>query len=396
MPDLAVIKEQIADAVREIHPHLVAVSHDLHDHPEIAFEEHRSAALLMNELSRAGFAIERDVAGMDTAFVATFGRGKPVVGILAEYDALPKLGHACGHNLIATWALGAALALRQALPDGVGTIKVFGTPAEEGGGGKAIMADAGVFGGVDAAIMMHARDVTFIERDTLALTSFTIAFTGKAAHASAYPERGINALDAVLQIFFGVNALRQALPPRVRIHGIITAGGDAVNIIPAYAACEFLLRAPKQETLELVRERFLGIVRGAEAATGATATITEGRSYPHRVSNGALAATFRENWVALGQTYEVPTADVGIGSSDSAAVSHRVPMIHPYLQICDPPTGAHTPEFAAAARSPRADATLAEGTIALAWTAAEVLLRPELREALRAGFREQLGRDPEE
>ena len=145
-----------------------------------------------------------------------------------------------------------------------------------------------------------------------------------------------------------------------------------------------------------MRQKFLGIVHGAEQATGATATITERRSYPHRVSNAALAATFRENWVALGQTYEVPSADVGIGSSDSAAVSHRVPMIHPYVQICDPPTGAHTPECAAAARSPRAAATLVEGTIALAWTAAEILLRPELREALRAGFREQLGRGPEE
>lgn len=395
MPDLATTKARIADAVRERHPHLIAVSHDLHDHPEIAFQERHAVAVLTAELERAGFTIERNVAGLETAFVATAGSGEPVVGLLAEYDALPKLGHACGHNLIATWAIGAALALREALPEGAGTIKVFGTPAEEGGGGKAIMAQAGLFGGLAAALMMHARDVTYIERATLALTSFTVEFVGKAAHASAYPERGINALDAVLQVFFGVNAFRQGLPSRVRIHGIITAGGEAVNVVPAHAACEFLLRAPEQGILDGVRERFLGIVRGAEAATGATANIVEGRGYPHRVSNRALADTFRENLVTLGQSYEVPSADVGIGSSDSAAVSHLVPMIHPYLQICDPPVGAHTPEFAAAARSPRADEQIAEGAIALAWTAAEVLLRPELREELRAGFREQLGREPQ-
>lgn len=396
MTDLAAIKERIADEVRESHPQLIAISHDLHDHPEIAFEERHAVATLTAELERAGFAIERGVAGLETAFIATAGSGEPTVGLLAEYDALPKLGHACGHNLIATWALGAALALRAALPAGAGTIKLFGTPAEEGGGGKAIMADAGLFDGLAAAMMIHARDVTYVERATLALTSFTVEFAGRAAHASAYPERGVNALDAILHVFFGVNAYRQGLPPRVRIHGIITAGGEAVNVVPEHAACEFLLRAPTQAILDGVRERFLGIVRGAEAATGATATVIEGRGYPHRVSNPALAATFRENLVALGQPFEVPSADVGIGSSDSAAVSHRVPMIHPYLQICDPPVGAHTPAFAAAARSPRADAQIADGAILLAWTAAEVCLRPALREALRAGFREQLGREPYE
>ncbi len=395
MADLAEIKEQLAHTVREYHPHLIAVSHDLHDHPEIAFEERYAVGLLTAELERAGFTIERGVAGLETAFIATAGHGEPQIGLLAEYDALPKLGHACGHNLIATWALGAALALKQVLPEGAGTIKVFGTPAEEGGGGKAIMAQAGLFNGLAAAMMIHARDVTYIERATLALTSFEIAFTGKAAHASAYPERGINALDAVLQVFNGLNAYRQALPPRVRIHGIITAGGEVVNIVPDHAACEFLLRAPEQGILDGVRERFLGIVHGAELATGATATINEGRGYPHRVSNRALANTFRDNLVALGQRYEVPGADVGIGSSDSAAVSHQVPMIHPYLQIVDPPVGAHTPAFAAAARSPRADEQIATGAISLACTAAEVLLRPELREELRAGFREQLGRDPQ-
>jgi amidohydrolase len=396
MTDLTATKERIAAEVRQLHPRLIEVSHTLHDHPEVAFQEHRACALLTGALEEAGFRVERGVAGLETAFVASYGEGGPAVGILAEYDALPKLGHACGHNLIATWALGAGLALRRALPDLAGTVKVIGTPAEEGGAGKVTMAEAGIFRGLDAALMMHPRDVTYVERGSLALTSFTIEFAGRAAHAAAYPERGLNALDAVLHVFFGVNALRQALPPRTRIHGIITHGGEAVNVIPDYAACKFLLRSTDQATLEGVRERFLGIVRGAELATGCTAQVAEGRSYPHRVSNRALVDLFRDNLVALGLPYEVPPPDVGVGSSDSATVSHLVPMIHPYLQICDPPVGGHTPEFAAAARSARADALLVDGSIALAWTAADVLLRPDAREQLRATFREQLGREPQE
>lgn len=393
--EAATIKARIAGEVRALHPRLIAASHDLHEHPEIAFEERRASALLTEALEEDGFTVERGVAGLETAFVATFGAGGPTVAILAEYDALPKLGHACGHNLIATWALGAGLALRRALPPGVGTVKVIGTPAEEGGGGKAIMAQAGLFAGLDAALMMHPRDVTYLERGSLALTSFEIAFHGRAAHASAYPERGINALDAILHLFFGVNAFRQALPPKVRIHGIITHGGEAANVVPDYAACSFLLRAPEQGILAGVRGRFLGIVRGAEAATGATAAIEEGRSYPHRVSNPALVGAFRENLLALGQRYETPGPDVGIGSSDSATVSHLVPMIHPYWQICEPPTGAHTPAFAAAARSPRADESLLTGSIALAQTAADVLLDAALRADLRARFAEQFGHPPQ-
>jgi amidohydrolase len=318
------------------------------------------------------------------------------VALIAEYDALPKLGHACGHNLIATWAVGAGLALKASLPPSSGTIKVIGTPAEEGGGGKVTMANAGVFHGLDAAIMMHPRDTTFLDRGSLAVTPYTVEFRGKSAHASAFPERGINALDAILQVFFSVNAMRQSLKLHTKIHGVITHGGDAPNVIPDYTSAKFLIRAKEQDYLEDLKRRFLRIVEGAEAATGATATVTEGISYQQRVSNRGLIEVFRDNLTALGFDYETPPADAGVGSSDIGNVSQLVPSIHPYLKICDTGINGHTPEFAVAAASERADELTATGSLILAWTAADVLLCPDVRARLRETFVEDLGREPAE
>jgi amidohydrolase len=258
------------------------------------------------------------------------------------------------------------------------------------------MAEAGVFDGLDAAIMMHPRDTTYLDRGSLAVTPYTIEFFGKSAHASAFPERGINALDAVLQVFFGVNAMRQSLKLHTKIHGVITHGGDAPNVIPDYAAAKFLIRAKEQDYLEELKQRFLKIVEGASLATGARSAVTEGLSYQQRVSNRGLLEVFRDNLAALGFDYEVPPADAGVGSSDIGDVSQLVPTIHPYLKICDTGIGGHTPEFAAAAASVQADELTATGSILLAWTAADVLLRPEVRRRLRETFREQLGRDPKE
>ncbi len=389
-------KQRIAEEVRRLHSRLVRISHTIHDNPEILFEEHKAAALLTDELDEQGFTVERGVAGLDTAFVATYGSGEPVVGLLAEYDALPKIGHACGHNLIASWAVGAGIALRRALPDVQGTIKVIGCPAEEGGGGKVTLAEAGIFRGLDAAIMMHPRDTTYLDRGSLAVTPYTIEFFGKSAHASSAPDQGINALDAVLQVFFSVNALRQALKPHTKIHGIITHGGDAANVIPDYTAANFRVRAKEQDYLEELKRRFRNIVEAAALATGTRVEITEGLSYQARVCNEALVETFGENLTALGLDYEIPPADIGVGSSDIGNVSRLVPTIHPYLQICEKGVGGHTPQFAVASASERADALTATGSILLAWTAADVLLHPEVRERLRETFRRQLGRDPQE
>lgn len=391
---VAEAKERIAREVQALHPRLKHMAKTMHENPEIAFEEHESMALLTNELEEHGFEVERGVAGLDTAFVATYGSGEPVVGIIAEYDALPGLGHACGHNLIGTWATGAGIALRRALPDIQGTIKVIGSPAEEGGGGKVTMAEAGVFNGLAAAMMMHPRDTTYLDRGSLAATPFTIHFHGKSAHASSSPESGINALDAMIQVYNSVNALRQAFRPNTRIHGVITHGGDAANIIPDHTSAKFLVRTEDQDYHEELKQRFRNIVEAAALATGCTFEIEEGISYKRRISNEALVDTFGKNLTDLGLEYEVPPEKAGVGSSDIGDVSQLVPTIHPYLQICEKGVGGHTPEFEQAAGSERAMELTATGATLLAWTAADVLLRPEVREQLAETFRQQMGREP--
>lgn len=389
------VKERIARRVRDAHPHLRTISHTIHENPEIMFQEHRAAALLTEELEEHGFQVERGVAGLETSFVATYGSGEPTVAFIAEYDALPKLGHACGHNLIATWAIGAGIALREALPDVRGTIKVIGTPAEEGGGGKVTMAGAGVFRGVDAAMMIHGASNMYLDRGSLAVTPFKIEFFGRSAHAAASPEKGINALDAVLQVFFSINALRQALRAHTRIHGVITHGGEASNVIPDYTAAEMLVRARDMDYLAELNRRFRAIVEAAALATGTRVEITEGLTYKPRVCNTALVETYRDNLLDLGLTYEVPPADQGVGSSDIGDVSQLVPTIHPYMKICERGVAGHTPEFAAAAAGPRADELIATGSTVLAWTAADILLDARVRDRLREAFRTQMGREPQ-
>jgi amidohydrolase len=390
---LLTVKERIRAEVEELQPHLRTISHTLHDHPELGLRERRAAALLTEELEEHGFRVERGVAGLDTAFVASYGSGEPVVAIIAEYDALPKLGHACGHNLIATWAVGAGIALRNALPELSGTIKVVGTPAEESAGGKVPMTDAGVFSGVAAAMMIHGADRTLLNRGSLAVTPVEVEFFGKSSHASSNPAAGISALDALLQVFFGVNQMRQMLRPSARVHGVITDGGDAPNVIPDHAAASFLLRERDEEHLARLRARFRGIVEGAALATRARPELTEGISYKARQCNPSLVEAFGANADLLGVEHE-SAAGVGMGSSDIGNVSYAVPTIHPYLQIAPRGINAHTPAFAEAAASPFADERLATGATLLAWTAADVLLREEVRSELRRTFQDQFGRDP--
>ena len=368
---------------------LEAFALDLHAHPETAFQERRSASRLREALADAGFVVTTGVAGLETAFVARhrFGPGGPRIALIAEYDALPKLGHACGHNLIAAASLGAARALVRALDAAAGELLVVGTPAEEGGGGKILMLRAGVFEGVDAALMFHPGARTMVTRGSLAATRVTMRFFGRAAHAAAAPHQGINALDACIQTFNAINALRQHVRDETRIHGIISYGGDAPNITPDYAEAKFSIRHRSFAYVEELRERVYAAARGAAASVGATVDFEEGLAYTERKVNRAIAARFRAHLEAQGEAVLEPLAIGGVGSSDFGNLSQALPAIHPYVAMVPEGTSAHTPEFAAAAASPAGMRALRLATTALAHTAAELLTDPDLLAAATAEFR---------
>ncbi len=381
-------RARLAAAIDADWPYLEAFALDLHAHPELMFEEHRSAGKLVGSLREAGFEVEAPAGGLDTAFIARhgFGPGGPRIALMAEYDALPEIGHACGHNLIATAALGAARALRSALEASGGELLVIGCPAEEGGGGKILLLRAGVFEGVDAALMFHPGSRTMTIRGALAAARVTMRFYGKAAHAASTPELGINALDACLLTFHAINALRQHVKDETRIHGIITHGGSAPNIVPDYAEAKFLIRHRRHEEVDALKERVLAAARGAAAAVGARVEFDEGLAYAERRVNVPMAARFAAHLEAQGEAVKPAPAIGGVGSSDFGNVSQVVPAIHPYVAIVPEGVSAHTPEFAAAAASPAGMRGLRLAATALAATAADLITDPELLAAARADF----------
>lgn len=382
------LKDRVLEYLDEMTPQLIQISQTIHANPELAFEEYKSMALLADTAEAHGFTVTRGVAGLETAFEAVSvgaspGDG-PTVAFLAEYDALPGLGHACGHNIIGTAATGAALAMLAIRSEIRGTVKLIGTPAEEKGGGKAIMVERGVFDSVDAAMMIHPGSKAMVARGSIASNSLSFEFFGKAAHAAAAPDKGINALDACIQTFVNINALRQHLTPDVRIHGIITHGGDAVNVVPKYARADFSVRAAtSDESLDVVEK----VIRCAEAgalAAGATVKATHQRHYAHRIPNPILAQLFAANVTEVGETVVQPDPNERKGSSDMGNVSHLIPAIHPYIPIVDPGIGSHTPEFAEAAAGERGDRALIRAAKALAMTAVDLLTQPELIEQAKA------------
>ncbi|HAZ27773.1 TPA: amidohydrolase [Candidatus Acetothermia bacterium] len=352
----------------------------IHAHPELGFEEHQAAAWLSEALEKGGFRVERGAGRVPTAFSAVHPAKKPGprVAILAEYDALPELGHACGHNLIAAIAVGAALGLAPFKKDLPGTLVVFGTPAEEGGGGKLKLIQAGLFRDVDAAMMVHPADQTLVDRGSLAITEVGIEFHGKAAHASSEPDKGINALDAVIQTFIGLNALRQHIRDGARVHGIITHGGQKPNIVPEHAAARFYVRAAENAYRDALVEKLRGCAEGAALATGAKLEFTLiGHEYKAIRPNQALARAFARHIEALG--YPVETPEGGMGSTDMGDVSWEVPAIHPYIRIAPGMVPGHSREFCQAAKSEPAKAAMLAAAKAVAavcvdlWTDAGLL-----------------------
>jgi amidohydrolase len=384
-----VAADAVAAAVHAQRADLEAFALDLHAHPETAFEERRSAGRLVAALQGAGFEVETPVADLETAFVARhrFGPGGPRVALIAEYDALPGLGHACGHNLISAASLGAARALRTELDATSGELLVIGTPAEEGGGGKVLMLRAGVFDGIDAAMMFHPGARTMTVRGALAATRVTMRFLGRAAHAAAAPHLGINALDACIQTFNAVNALRQHVRDETRIHGVITHGGDAPNITPAYAEAKFIIRHRSHVYVDELKERVYAAARGSAAAVGATVEFEEGLAYAERKINRTLAERFKAHLESQGEPVVEPLAVGGVGSSDFGNLSQALPAIHPYVAMVPEGTSAHTPEFAAAAASPAGMRALHLAATALALTAADLFRDPDVLAAAAAEFR---------
>jgi amidohydrolase len=379
----AVIRE-----VERLAPELLEISRYLHAHPELAFEEHQAAALLTRTMEEHGFSITRDVAGLATAFTASCSAGEgPAIAFLAEYDALPGIGHACGHNLIAAGSVGAALGLQAALPQTPGRVLLVGCPAEEKGGGKIPLVESGVFRDVDAAMLVHPSNRTEIVKNALGMRDVQVEFFGKAAHAAATPHLGANALDAVILAFSNLNALRQQVRADARIHGIITHGGKAPNIIPDYAAALFYVRALDMAYLEELYEKVLACFEAAALATGCRHQVKRaGNDYhPHKV-NYTLAALFRRNLEALEVTVDQGPEDEQLGSTDVGNVSQVVPTLQPLIAICGGSVSCHMAEFAVASASPAGEAGMLLAAKAMALTGLDLLRERDALQRIQQEF----------
>jgi amidohydrolase len=382
------LKEAIGLAVDSMAGELDALSCSIHDNPELGYAEVKACGWLVEFLARRGFDVEKGVAGVETAFRAELETGPgPTIAILCEYDALPGIGHACGHNVIAAAGAGAGAALaavRDRLPGG--RILVLGTPAEEGGGGKVKLLLGGVFRGVDCAMMIHGFDRTLLHQDLLGIARVGFEFKGKAAHASVDPWAGVNALDACIQTFNAVGLLRQQMRPEWRVHGIITHGGEAANIIPERASAIFYVRAPRLDEMWDLYRRVVACAEGAARATGAAMEATQLEYvYEPLRSNRVLLDLFAANMAALGLVEGEPTPDRQ-GSSDIGNVSQVLPTIHPMVAIAPAGTNVHTREFAAAAVQPMALAGLLAAAKTMAGTALDLLEDPARVAAARAEF----------
>ncbi len=375
-------KQALIKEVERLKPELLEISRFLHANPELAFEEHKAAERLSRTMEKHGFSVERSVAGLDTAFTASRASAEgPTIAFLAEYDALPGLGHACGHNLIAAGSVGAALALKAALGEVGGRVLVVGCPAEEKGGGKIPLVESGVFRSIDAAMLVHPSNRTEIVKRALGMRDVQVEFFGKASHAAATPHLGRNALDAVILAFNNVNALRQQIRPDARIHGIITHGGKAPNIIPDHAAALFYVRALDMAYLEEIYQKVLGCFEAAAMATGTRHQVKRAGSdyHPHKI-NYALAELFRKNLEALGTQVDQGPEDQDLGSTDVGNVSQVVPTVQPMIAICGPSVACHMPEFAVASASRAGEEGMLLAATAMALTGLD-LLRD--RDALR-------------
>jgi amidohydrolase len=371
---------------------LLDVSHQIHAHPEVNYEERFAHELLTGVLGREGLDVTPSARGVDTAFEARAGADGPLVAVVCEYDALPGIGHACGHNIIAAAGLGAGLAAAALADELGGRVVVVGSPAEEGGGGKVPLIDGGTFDGVDAAVMVHPADADLLAMDVVALHQMHVTYTGEAAHAAAAPHKGRNALDAAVLGYVNVAALRQHIESGERVHGIIAEGGDRPNIVPHRTRSEWIVRSRTVAGLEELKARVLACLQaGADAAGCEMHVEWQDPVYADMIDNAAIVERYRANAGALGRIVRAPSATARvIGSTDMGNVSYAVPSIHPMIQVAPPGVPIHTPAFAGFAAGPEGDRAVIDGAKALAWTVADLWLDPGLVERARSEWQEQV------
>ena len=377
--DTTKLKLTAANCIDSLKPELIELSLKIHDNPETGFQEFKAMGWLTAYLKGKGFAVEHNIGGLETAFKASCGKGKPVIAFLAEYDALPGLGHACGHNIIATASLGAGIASKLAVENGSGTILVIGTPAEELHGGKIILAEKGVFKGIDAAMMVHPGTIDAGMTEALACQNLDIEFFGKAAHAAANPEDGRNALEAMIISFNGINSLRQHMKTSARIHGIITDGGKAPNVVPDYCAGRFIVRDKDDDYLDELKERTLNCFKSGALATG-TKLVYKWDETRYRAlrRNVTIADLYRVNMTSLGRQTLLEDTSNSLGSTDMGNISQLVPAIHASLAIAPVGISTHSNEFAQAAASETGMQGMIDAAKALAMTAVDLIAVPEL------------------
>lgn len=381
------MKETARDVIEQERATLVALSHKIHGHPEVAFQEVHASEWMCSVLGGAGFRIEEGICQVPTAFSATVGSGGLTIALCAEYDALPEIGHACGHNIIATAAVAAGLALAP-IADALGiTVKVLGTPAEEGGGGKILLLERGGFDGVHAAMMVHPspEEVADPGPMVVAVSHLQVSYTGRESQASGWPERGVNAADALTVAQVAIGLLRQHILPRQRIHGIVTLGGAAANIVPAHTKGTWFVRAATIPELAKLEPRVRACFEAGALATGCKLEIEYGSpTYSNFEADQQMVELYRRNAERLGRSFPAQADVGGPGSTDMGNVSLALPAIQPMVRIECGTSLPHQPEYTSYCIEPSADKAALEGGLAMAWTAIDLATDPASRERLEA------------
>ena len=383
------MRDHLNEFLDKIQTRLWEISDHLYHHPELGDQEFESMELLVKFLEENQFTVEKGIVGRQTAFKAVYDSQKegPTIAYLSEYDALPGVGHGCGHNMIGTMSAGAGVLLSKVIDEIGGRVVVLGTPAEETNGAKVPMAEQGVFDDIDAAMILHPSDESFESGESLAMDAIQFDFRGRSSHAAASPEKGINALDGVIQLFNGVNALRQHVRSDVRIHGIIKEGGVAANVVPDKAVAQFYVRAKDRHYLNEVVEKVKNIAYGAAAMAGAEVQIENYElSYDNMITNETLSRLFTKNLLSTG-VKEVKKAKDSYGSIDMGNVSHVVPAIHPYIGLDSPGLIAHTKAFADTTVTDNSHNILSRGALALALTGSDLITNKEELEKVKNEFK---------